>query len=190
MTNEKNEPNKGINKPFSFVNDRFFWLSALVLAVFTALFYLPLWNNDFISTWDDNTTITDNIYIRSLSWPSIHWMWTTSLVGYYVPLTWMSLALDYQIGGLNPHVFHLTNLLLHIANTILVFGGCLQLLSFTRQGLGPEEQLEKKTVHVKAAFLTAILFALHPIHVESVPGPPSDGMCFTDFSIFRRFAFT
>jgi protein O-mannosyl-transferase len=144
-----------------------FWLAALFLTTVTGIFYIPLWNNDFV-TWDDPLAITDNVYIRSFSWPSIHWMWTTFHTGNWIPLTWMSLALDYQIGRLDPRVFHINNLLLHAANIVLVLGLCRKVLSAARYGLNPEQQSEKKIRDDKAAFLTALLFAIHPIHVESV----------------------
>lgn len=155
-------------KPNGFrLRHRNFWLAAFFLATVTGLFYLPLWNNDFIN-WDDPMVITDNVFIRSFSCQSIHWMWTTKLAGYWIPLTWMSLALDYQIGRLDPRVFHFTNLLFHIANTILVFGLCHKFLSVVRYKLPQDQQQGKKQLDDRAAFLAALLFAIHPIHVESV----------------------
>jgi protein O-mannosyl-transferase len=152
----------------SFAKDRFFWFSSFALIFITSLVYLPLWNNDFITSWDDRLMITDNVYIRSFNWSSIHWMWTTFHTGNWIPLTWMSLALDYQIGSLDPRVFHFTNLFFHIANAILVLGLCRKFLSVTRHGYNSELQPGNKTICEYAAFLTAIIFAIHPIHVESV----------------------
>src|SRR5439155_16489084 len=67
------------------------------------------------------------------------------------PLTWLSLMLDAQIGGLNPAVFHLTNLFFHLANTLLLF-------LFLARTTGS---------HWRSGFVAA-LFAIHPLHVESV----------------------
>jgi protein O-mannosyl-transferase len=159
--------NTGQNSGGIWARHKGFWLPALFLTAVLGIVYVPLWNNDFV-TWDDPLAITDNVYIRSFSWPSVQWMWTTFHTGNWIPLTWMSLALDYQIGRLDPRVFHITNLLLHAVNTILVLGLCRGILSAARHGLGPEQQLEKKKRDDQAAFLTALLFAGHPIHVESV----------------------
>src|SRR5205814_1780882 len=90
-----------------------------------------------------------------------HWMFTTFQTGNWMPLTWLSLALDHRLGQLNPMVYHLDNLLLHGLNTFLVFFLSLKLLNLTKRN---EDQ---RSGAIPAAFLTAILFGLHPIHVES-----------------------
>ena len=165
--NKLENPRQDQNPIRFWVQHKTFWLSALFLAVVTGLFYLPLWNNNFV-TWDDPLAITDNVYIRSLNGPSIHWMFTTFHTGNWIPLTWLSLALDYQVGRLDPRVFHFTNLLIHVANTILVLGLCRRILSAARYGLNPEQRSKKMEMDNRAAFLAALIFAIHPIHVESV----------------------
>jgi hypothetical protein len=79
------------------------------------------------------------------------WAFTTFQEGIWHPLTWLSLALDHAIYGLDPRGFHLTNLLLHVANTVLVFVVWCRL-----------------TGAVARSLLVAALFGLHPMHVESV----------------------
>lgn len=128
------------------------------LTAATVFFYLPLWRNGFV-TWDDPITITGNPHLRSLDGDFFHWAFTTFLTGNWIPLTWLSLALDQRIYGLSPQGFHFTNLLFHLLNGLLVF-------AVSRRLLGWVTQDEK--VKGPAAFLTALLFALHPLHVESV----------------------
>ncbi len=137
----------------------------LVLAV--VLCYLPVLPNDFVN-WDDPSTITENPAIRHLDGAFLKWMFTTSATTNWMPLTWLSFALDYRMGGLNPQIFHATNVLLHILNTILVLGVCLRLLKALPGREGAVSPPAVKAFALPVAFLTALLFGLHPIHVESV----------------------
>jgi protein O-mannosyl-transferase len=133
---------------------------ALLPALAVIFFYLPVLKNGFVN-WDDKATITDNELIRNLDWNSLWRMWTTFPTGNWMPLTWLSFALDYRIHGLDPRVFHGTNVLLHALNSILVFGVSFRLMERLPEG-------RMKTFGLPVAFLTALLFGLHPIHVESV----------------------
>ena len=146
-----------------------FILGALSLALFLAvlLAYLPVLHNGFVN-WDDPEAIKENPYIRDFSLPSLQWMFTTFHTGNWIPLTWLSLALDYQIGGLNPVVYHLDNLLLHGLNTVLVFFLSFQILGVAWKNRDPAVQGLSKGRSLAAAALAALLFGLHPIHVESV----------------------
>jgi hypothetical protein len=106
---------------------------------------------DFIN-YDDSVYVTDNIHVKSGLTPgSIRWAFTTGHAANWHPVTWMSHMLDVQLFGLKPRWHHLTNLLFHIANTLLLF------FVFHRMTKAPW----------KSAFVAA-LFALHPLHVESV----------------------
>lgn len=105
---------------------------------------------DFISL-DDVETVLRNPHIRSFSASNLRWMGGGSWVHWY-PLTWISFALDYAVWGLRPFGYHLTNVLLHALNAALVFVLFDRLL---------------KRSSVVAAF-GALLFALHPLRVESV----------------------
>jgi hypothetical protein len=74
----------------------------------------------------------------------------------YCPLTWLSFAINYQIGGRDPFGYHLTNLVLHVANTLLVL-------------IVVRKVLRGRYTHaLTAALLTAAMFGIHPVHVESV----------------------
>src|SRR5262249_23436883 len=88
--------------------------------------------------------------LAGLTKDSIRWAWTNR-IGFWHPLTWMSLQLDYEIYGLNPAGFHRTNLWLHAANGLLVFW-----------------VLRALTGSVWRSAAVATLFVLHPLHAESV----------------------
>ena len=96
------------------------WVLAAIPTLLTAFFYLPMLKNGFVN-WDDPGVVEQNLHIRSLSLNSIQWWFSNFYKGFFIPLTWFSLALDYRIGGLDPWFFHLHNLFLHLVNTTLVF---------------------------------------------------------------------
>jgi len=129
-------------------------LICLFLAIITVITFWPLKDCGFIN-FDDNFYVYENAYVQSgLNWNSITQAFSSELVkisGNWHPLTWLSLMLDYSIFGLNPQGFHLINLLFHVLNTILLF---LILRRMTKT-LWP------------SAFVAAV-FAIHPLHVESV----------------------
>ncbi|HEX7077166.1 MAG TPA: tetratricopeptide repeat protein [Candidatus Eisenbacteria bacterium] len=122
------------------------WLAGIVAATF--LVYLPCLDNKF-TDWDDNFYVTENALVAH---PSLHGILTTPVAGNYHPLTMASLALNYRLSGLDPASYHWLNLLLHLANTALVF-------FFVRR-------LTKGRFWTTVA--TAAFFGIHPMHVESV----------------------
>jgi hypothetical protein len=152
-----------------------FWKSdrfipgALSLALFLAVFlsYLPVFHNGFVN-WDDPEAIKENPLIRDFGLSSLQGMFSTFHTGNWIPLDWLSLALDYQIGGLNPVVYHLNNLLLHGFNTVLFFFLAYRILGLAWKNHDPAVQGLSKGRSLAAASLAALLFGLHPIHVESV----------------------
>ena len=130
-------------------------LICLALAILTVITFGTLKDCGFIN-FDDNIYVYENAYVQSgLNWNSIGQAFFSfelvKISGYWHPLTWLSLMLDYQIFGLNPSGYHLMNLLFHVLNTILLF------LIFRRM---------TKTLWPSA--FVAALFAIHPLHVESV----------------------
>jgi cytochrome c-type biogenesis protein CcmH/NrfG len=121
-------------------------LIALTLAV-----YWPAVRFGFV-VFDDPRYVTDNFYVMSgLSLRGIRWAFTTFHDSNWIPLTWLSLMLDATLYGRWAGGFHATNILLHVANVLLVF---LCLTSATGRTW-------------RSAFVAA-LFAVHPLHVESV----------------------
>jgi len=123
-------------------------LGLVLLATLGA--YLPVFDNQF-TNWDDPLYVLENPLIRGLDGPHLKQIFSTYLLGNYHPLTVLSYAVEYHFSRLDPFLYHLDNLLLHLGNTALVFS--LVYLLF-RQPL--------------AALLAAALFGLHPLNVESV----------------------
>jgi tetratricopeptide (TPR) repeat protein len=122
------------------------WLGAILLLTFAV--YLPSLDNDF-TNWDDNFYVTDN---PLLARPNVHAVLTTPISGNYHPLTIWSLALNHRISGLHPASYHWLSLLLHLANTGLVF------LFVWRLSKG----------RLWTTVATSLFFGIHPMHVESV----------------------
>ncbi len=142
---------------------RLFRFFPAMLALATLLVFLPALRNDFVN-WDDEENFAINESYRGLGWDQIHWMWTSHVTGHYIPVTWMTLGLDYKIWGLDPRGYHLTNILFHAANAVLFY---LLALALFRKAI-PESSTKLRARIPLGAFFAALLFALHPLRVESV----------------------
>lgn len=144
-----------------------FWIIATFIIGVTICIYIPSLNNDFVN-WDDLVYVTENDHIRTLNLQSLTWMLTTFRASNWHPLTWLSHSLDINFFGLNPTGHHLTSIILHALNAFLVFLLSSSLISraqttstdFVRHKISPEV--------VFASGITALLFGIHPLHVESV----------------------
>ncbi|MBI3695818.1 MAG: tetratricopeptide repeat protein [Acidobacteria bacterium] len=123
----------------------------LLLAILTLAVFWPALDNQFVN-WDDDKNVLNNTRFRGLEASNLRWMWTTFHLGHYHPLTWMSLGFDYTLWGLDPKGYHLTNVVLHAANAALFYLVALRLAGG----------------RVFTAAVAALLFALHPLRVESV----------------------
>ncbi len=161
-------PFKGSDLSAAPANRRLFWALALLPVLLTLLFYLPVLGNGFVDSWDDAEVISNNLHIRSFQFSNLHWMFTDISTGYWMPLTWLSLALDYQWGGLNPAAYHWTNLLLHGLNTLVVFFLGYRLIPLANPAAGPPGGNFPGQGALPAASLAALLFGLHPLNVEVV----------------------
>src|SRR2546426_7189055 len=117
------------------------WVVPVLIALVTFAAFLPALQNQLV--WDDEENLLGNPHYRGLGWPQLRWMWTTHL-GHYIPLTWMTLGLDYLLWGMNPLGYHLTNLLLHAANAVVFFFVVRRLL--TRALPSPAERGHALTV--------------------------------------------
>src|SRR5438132_2776639 len=135
------------------------WLAPLLVALFTLAAFLPALQNQFVN-WDDKDNFLDNPHYRGLGWTHLRWMWTTHL-GHYIPLTWMTLGLDYLLWGMNPVGYHLTSLVLHAANAVVFFFVVCRILTLALPA--PSER-----GHALTAGFAALVFAIHPLRVESV----------------------
>jgi Flp pilus assembly protein TadD len=126
-------------------------LICLLLVVATLTVYLQVRNHEFIR-FDDDQYIAKNRHIQQgLTTESVTWALTATDISYWQPMTLLSLILDYELYGLNPLGYHLTNLLLHLLNTLLLF-----------------LVLKRMTGSIWRSAFVASLFALHPLNVESV----------------------
>jgi hypothetical protein len=124
---------------------------ALLLAVSGIILFSRITSNSFIS-FDDPTYITENPYVRDgLTLQGFIWAFTTTYAENWHPLTWLSHMLDSQLYGLAPAGHHVGNVVLHIANTVILF---FVLVMMTGKSL-------------RSGFVAA-LFLVHPLHVESV----------------------
>jgi Flp pilus assembly protein TadD len=130
------------------------WTLGLVVALVgvTLLVYAPVRHFDFVEI-DDPVYVRENPHVAAgLTWEGVSWAFTSVHAAYWLPLTWVSYMADVEVfGGVDAGGHHVTNLILHITNTLLLFG----LLRRTTGSLG------------RSAFVAA-LFAVHPLHVESV----------------------
>lgn len=136
------------------------------LAVFVVAFaaFLPALFEPF-SEFDDPGVIA---VLGNNRDEGLGWVFTSTALGHYQPLTWITYTIDLALFGLNPAAFHFTNLLIHAINAVLVYFLALRLLRIVRNG--PETaraQLAMGPLQL-AATAGAILFAIHPLRVESV----------------------
>jgi hypothetical protein len=123
----------------------------LLLIAGVAAVYARVGGFDFVD-YDDPFYVPINPQVLAgLTWDSVKWAFTTMHAGNWIPLVWLSLMLDRSVLGVGPGGFHLTNVALHIANTVLLFW-----------------MLKRYSKAIWASFFVAALFALHPLHVESV----------------------
>ena len=126
-------------------------LSCIFLAIGTAVVYSRVRGAEFVN-YDDQNYVVQNAHVQAgLTWKTFAWALQSTEWDNWHPLTWLSHALDCQLYGLDPAGHHITNVLLHIFNVLLLF------LLLTRGTAAPGR-----------SFLVAALFALHPLNVESV----------------------
>lgn len=138
------------------------WISCAIAAITFGAF-APALRASFVS-WDDEKNFLSNPHYRGLSLEQLRWMWTTFHLGHYVPLSWMTLGADYELWGMDARGYHLTNLLLHALGAIVVYFLARRLLRMAfRDTAGSTSQAIDA-----GAFVSALLFAVHPLRVESV----------------------
>jgi len=126
-------------------------LSLLVISGLTLAVYLPSLGHEFLFNWDDNLYVLKNAAVRGFTVENLRQAFSGFYVGNYAPLHIISYMLDYELWGMRPAGFIATNVLLHTLNALLFYR-----IVFFMHG--------ERT----AALLAALVFALHPIQVESV----------------------
>jgi Flp pilus assembly protein TadD len=121
------------------------------LVVVTVVVFAAVRQFDFIGM-DDPGYVRDNVHVnRGLSWAGLVWAWTTGHAANWHPLTWMSHMLDAELFGVRPGGHHTTSVVFHVINVVLLF-----------------VLLKRSTGAVALSAIAAALFAIHPLHVESV----------------------
>ena len=126
------------------------FISLLLILTLSFIAFFPVFKNGFV-TLDDDIYIVGNSVIKDVSWKNIKEIFSSFCLGNYHPATMLSYLIEYYFFGLDPSIYHATNFFIHFLNCLLVF-----LLIF----------LISKNYFV--SLVTTLLFAVHPLHVESV----------------------
>jgi tetratricopeptide (TPR) repeat protein len=149
------------------------WLALAIVVALSALVFAPSLRNGFVN-WDDPANLTENWAYRGLGADQIRWMFTTFHMGHYQPLAWVTLGADFAIWGMNPAGYHLTSLLFHLANTLLFYCLALRLIGIAQEPASTPRASDNATRGATdsrlqfSAAMAALLFAIHPMRVESV----------------------
>ncbi|MBU0489594.1 MAG: tetratricopeptide repeat protein [Bacteroidetes bacterium] len=149
---KKQPKKKAVAKPEQKITSGTGQLWYLLLPVVaTFLLFIPSISNDFVSNWDDNLYILYNPNLQRTGFDAISGIFSEFYFANYHPLTSLTFWCEFQFFGNNPIPFHFLNFLLHLCNTALVF---LLIKNLFKEPL--------------AAMFAALLFGIHPMHVESV----------------------
>ena len=124
------------------------WLAPLGVAVATLAVFARAVTFDFIQSWDDGAMLLYNANL--VEW-NFRWMWRTFYFGHWVPITWMTHTWDAHVWGTWAGGWHLENVLLHAGSAVIVYFIALRILA-----------------HRGGALVTALVFSLHPLRIESV----------------------
>jgi len=127
-------------------------LQLCLIILVTGIAFRPSLKNGF-TNWDDPELLLENDSVKSLSAGNIRSFFSGSYAGFggYTPLVFMSYALEYHFFQLDPRIFHIDNLLLHVLNTVLIY---FFIFLISR--------------NIRVSFITSLLFGVHPLHVEAV----------------------
>jgi Flp pilus assembly protein TadD len=143
--------------------DRRAWWVAIPLILLVIAAFAPVLGNGFVD-WDDDVNYIDNPFYRGLGWAQVSWAWSTFLLGVYQPLAWIVLEAQYVAWQLDPWGYHLTSILLHAANAVVLYVLTAELLLRCRPRLDEEG---RRACFLSAGLATG-LFAVHPLRTEAV----------------------
>jgi len=154
------------NRPAnSLLRSTEFRLAGLLFFLVMAVFY-PSFHNDFVNL-DAHFYVYNNVQVqKGLTWNGVLWAFQTGCANNWHPLTWLSLMLDVQLFGTGPAGLHLTSVILHAVNTVLLF-----LLLRRLTGRSPGENAGAPSPPASTLWpsaFVAVVFAIHPLRVESV----------------------
>lgn len=130
----------------------------LLVFIFVFIAFIPSLFNGYVN-WDDSPVLLYNEFVRGLSLENIKWMFTTFYMSHYQPLSWLSLAIDYDIWQYNPLGYHLTNILLHAFSSALL--ATLSLVFFKIIKIPYRER-------ICGTIFATVFWAVHPLRAESV----------------------
>jgi len=138
------------------------WLFPVTVATLTFVVFLPVLAAGFVN-YDDDRLVLHNPYLRLPWMSSLEWMWSTTYMGHYQPLSWMSLAVDHAVAGTSPLAYHLDSLLWHTAGAVLLYFLLVELLTRVSATASASGALVRAS-----AALGALFWSIHPLRVESV----------------------
>jgi len=146
--------------------------------------FLSVLQNGFVD-WDENILV-HNVAYQGLGWPQLRWMFGAFHFGHYQPFAWLTLGLDHVLWWADPFGHHLTNLILHVVNTLLFYRIGLELFSHW----GSDNRAPDAAWIRVSAGLAALGFALHPLRVEPVAWASARGeMVGAVFFLLSLFAY-
>jgi protein O-mannosyl-transferase len=155
---------------------------AFAVAAITVLVFAPVLGGTFLN-WDDDRSLLTNQGFRGVDPTHLRWMFTTTLLGHYAPLTWLSFGVTYAVAGMAPAAYHAGSVLLHALNAVLVYLLAARLIALARPTVTDGARLAGATV-------AALAFAVHPLRAESVGWITDRGTCCARRSISRRSSHT
>ena len=139
------------------------WLAPLLVALLAVLAFAPALANGLVD-FDDEFLLVRNEHYHGLGLNELGWMFSTRLMGHWQPLTWISFGFDWIVAHGDPAQFHRTSIVIHAANAALCVLLARRLLALARPHAAREHPLRLEF----AAGVSALVFAVHPLRVESV----------------------
>jgi tetratricopeptide (TPR) repeat protein len=136
------------------------WLVPCLVSAVTLATFWPSLQGEFLN-WDDDENFLHNPEYRGLGPAQLRWMFTTTHMGPYVPLAWLTLGADYLLWGLEPWGYHLSAVLFHTASAALLWAVARRLLGAALPSAPPGAL-------AAGAAVAALFWAIHPLRVESV----------------------
>jgi len=140
-------------------------LAPPLLALVAFAVFLPSLHGQFLA-WDDDVNLVTNAHYRGLGWPQIRWAFSNVRMGHYIPITWLTFSANYAAGGMDPRGYHLVNQIVHAANAVVFYLVARRLIAAARDG--GRQAWRTDAAATWGALAAALLFAVHPLRVESV----------------------
>ena len=138
------------------------WAVPLAIALATVVTFWPVLDNGFV--WDDRPLFVENPGVHGIGWTQLKYMFTRLDTGHYHPVSWLLLGCIYEVAGLEPGLYHVVGLILHIVNAWLVYLIARRLIRTASR----TENADASTALILSAGLAAMAFALHPLRAEPV----------------------